>query len=151
VIIFFIATIRIPAVAFIPFWFILQILFYVDWRIRRGGIFGTHGWIHSGSWNWICVEVFIREKVAVYSHMRKTLIHTPKIENANPLPEPEVIESADFYEIVAEIRGIYSATDIQSIYEPDYKRVSMMASGSRKYQFFVKLPDSATNPSIESI
>jgi Rhomboid family len=111
----FITTLRIPAVAFIPFWFILQIL-YVDsggvaYLAHMGGFIAGVGTGYA--WG---------KKLLSIPNMRKTLIHTQKIENANPLPEPEVIESADFY-----------------------------GSGSRKYQLFVKLPDSATNPSVESI
>ncbi|MFI5422894.1 MAG: hypothetical protein ACHQWH_03005, partial [Nitrososphaerales archaeon] len=64
----------------------------------------------------------------------------PKIEDISPSFEPEVIEGANFYEIIAEMHGISAATDIHADYEPDHKRVRIVASGSRKYELFAKLP-----------
>jgi hypothetical protein len=73
------------------------------------------------------------------------------IEDAYPSFEPEVVEGVNFYEIIVEIHGMSAATDIRADYEPDYKRVRIIASGSRKYELFAKLPDSATKPTVECI
>lgn len=79
----------------------------------------------------------------------------PKIEDVSPSIEPEVIEGTDFYEIIVEIHGISAVTDIHADYEPDYKRVRIVASGSRKYELFAKLPGleglNHASPTVESI
>ncbi len=75
----------------------------------------------------------------------------PRIEDISPSLEPEVIEGVDSYEIIAEIHGISAATDIHADYEPDSKRVRIIASGSRKYELYAKLPDSASNPTVDYI
>lgn len=151
IILFFITTIRIPAVAFIPFWFILQILFTLIGESGGVAYLAHIGGFVAGVGTGYAWKYLSGKKYLSIPNMGKTIKQRPKIENANPLPEPEVIESANFYEIIAEIRGISSATDIQADYEPDYKRVRIIASGSRKYQLFAKLPDSATNPAVEYI
>ena len=139
IIAFIITTIRIPAMAFIPFWFILQILFTMIGE--SGGvaylahIAGFIAGVGTGyTWKYLAGK-----KLLPIPSVGKTIKQRPKIEDANPSPEPEVIESADFYEIIAEIRGISATTDIHADYEPDYKRVRIIASGSRKYQLFAKL------------
>lgn len=151
IILIFITTIRIPAVAFIPFWFILQILFTLIGESGGVAYLAHIGGFIAGVGTGYAWKYSSGKKLLSIPNMGKTIKQRPKIENANPLAEPEVIESADFYEIIAEIRGISSATDIQADYEPDYKRVRIIASGSRKYQLFAKLPDSATNPAVEYI
>ncbi|MGC1927969.1 MAG: rhomboid family intramembrane serine protease [Candidatus Nitrosopolaris sp.] len=152
IIVFFITTIRIPVLAFIPFWFILQILFTligesggVAYMAHIGGFIAGVGTGYT--WKYLTGKKMLLSIPSV----GKTRKERPKIEDAFPLPEPEVIESAGFYEIIAEIRGISAATDIHADYEPDYKRVRIIASGSRKYELFAKLPDSATNPAVEYI
>lgn len=85
----------------------------------------------------------------------KTRKMRPKIEDISPSLEPEVIEGADFYEIISEMHGISAATDIHADYEPDHKRVRIVASGSRKYELFAKLPDleglEHASPTVEYI
>jgi HSP20 family molecular chaperone IbpA len=64
---------------------------------------------------------------------------------------PEVIEGPDYYEVIAEIRGVSNAQDISAKYEPDSRQLRIMASGSRRYELFAKLPDSAVNPVVKYI
>jgi hypothetical protein len=48
--------------------FIIPFLVYFANTLRgnqEGWHIGTYRWIHSWSWNWICVEVFIREKLSI--------------------------------------------------------------------------------------
>lgn len=150
IIVFFITTIRIPALAFILFWFILQILFTMIGESGGVAYLAHIGGFTAGVGTGYAWKYFAAKKMSLsIPSGGKTRKQRPKIEDANP--EPEVIESADFYEIIAEMRGISTATDIHADYEPDYKRVRIIASGSRKYQLFAKLPDSATNPAVEFI
>ena len=64
---------------------------------------------------------------------------------------PEVIEGPDYYEVIAEIRGVSNAEDISARYEPDSRQLRIVASGSRRYELFAKLPDDAVNPVVKYI
>jgi membrane associated rhomboid family serine protease len=143
IIVFLITTIRIPALAFIPFWFILQILFTLIGQSGGGGVAylahigGFIAGIGTGyAWKYLAWK---KMSLSIPS-VGKTRKMRPKIEDISPSLEPEVIEGADFFEIIAEMHGISAATDIHADYEPDYKRVRIVASGSRKYELFAKLP-----------
>ncbi|HET7148324.1 MAG TPA: rhomboid family intramembrane serine protease [Candidatus Nitrosopolaris sp.] len=146
IIVFFITTIRIPALAFIPFWFILQILFALIGQSGGVAYLAHIGGFLAGVGTGYIWKYLAGDKVI--PSINKTRKMRPKIEDVSPSLEPEVIEGADFYEIIAEIHGISSVTDIHADYEPDYKRVRIVASGSRKYELFAKLPDSANNPIV---
>jgi hypothetical protein len=75
----------------------------------------------------------------------------PRIRDSALSLEPEVIEGPDFFEIIAEIRGISGAADIDTYFEPDKRGLRIVVSGSRNYELFAKLPDSATNSTVEHI
>jgi hypothetical protein len=75
----------------------------------------------------------------------------PRIEDAAPQVAPEVIEGPDFYEIIADIRGVSNSSDIHANYEPDTGNIRIIANGSRKYKMLVKLPSTAINPTIKYI
>lgn len=152
IIAFFITTIRIPAVAFIPFWFILQILFTIIGE--SGGVaYLAHigGFIAGVGTGYIWKYLVGKKMLLFFPSLGKVRKERTRIEDALTAPQPEVIESADYYEIIAEIRGISAATEIRAEYESDHKRVKIIASGSRKYELFAKLPDSATNPVVKYI
>src|SRR5439155_1117420 len=152
IIAFFITTIRIPALAFIPFWFILQILFTligeaggVAYLAHIGGFIAGIGTGYT--WKYLAGK---KTSLSIPS-LVKTQKMRPRIEDISPSLEPEVIEGGDFYEIITEIHGISTTSDIYVEYEPDSKRVRIVASGSRKYELFAKLPDSASNPTVNYI
>jgi HSP20 family molecular chaperone IbpA len=74
----------------------------------------------------------------------------PRIEDVSPVA-PEVIEGPDYYEVIAEVRGVSDAGDISAKYEPDSRQLRIVASGSRKYELYAKLPDDAVNPVVKYI
>ncbi|MFL6431142.1 MAG: hypothetical protein ACJ71X_06770, partial [Nitrososphaeraceae archaeon] len=61
------------------------------------------------------------------------------------------IEGPDFYEIIAEVRGVSNSSDIHANYEPDSGNIRIVANGPRKYKMMVKLPNTAINPTITYI
>ncbi len=87
----------------------------------------------------------------------KPMFRNPMMRKARPRIEdvaqaaPEVIEGPDYYEVIAEIRGISDASDINASYDPDSRQVRIGAKGSRKYETSVKLPDTALNPEVKYI
>jgi hypothetical protein len=74
----------------------------------------------------------------------------PKIEDVAQ-SAPEVIEGSDYYEVIAEIRGVANTSDISASYAPESRQVRIVAKGSRKYEMWVKLPDTAVNPQVKYI
>jgi hypothetical protein len=153
---FFITTIRIPALAFIPFWFILQIVFAVMGSSGGGIAYLAHigGFaIGVGSgyiWKLLLGHNMVGrlQPVVKSKAIRK---ERPSIEDAAPQISPELIEGPDFYEIIAEIRGITNSSNIQANYEPESGNIRIIAIGSRKYDMLVKLPDTAVNPTVKYI
>jgi HSP20 family molecular chaperone IbpA len=74
----------------------------------------------------------------------------PRIEDV-ALAAPEVIEGPDYYEVIAEIRGVSDASDISASYDADSRQVRIVAKGSRKYEASARLPDTAVNPVVKYI
>jgi membrane associated rhomboid family serine protease len=155
IIAFFITTIRIPALAFIPFWFILQVIFgFLD---PFGGVaFLAHiGGFIAGLGTGYGWKLFLSEKnmkLPLFK-MDSALIRKkrPRIEDAVPQTPPEVIEGPDFYEIIAEIHGVSDASGINASFEPDTGNVRIIAKGSRNYDMLAKLPTTAVKPTVEYI
>jgi membrane associated rhomboid family serine protease len=140
VIAFFITTIRIPAIAFIPFWFILQILFTVIGESGVAYLAHIGGFVAGVGSGYIWKQLVHRTMFSSQytSSIRKEI---PRIRDAALSLEPEVIEGPDFFEIIAEIHGISDAADIGTYFEPDKKGLRIVVSGSRNYELFAKLPD----------
>jgi hypothetical protein len=74
----------------------------------------------------------------------------PKIEDV-AISAPEVIEGPDYYEVIAEIRGVSDASDITASYDAESRQVRIVAKGSRKYDMSARLPDTAVNPVVKYI
>jgi membrane associated rhomboid family serine protease len=155
IIAFFITTVRIPALAYIPFWFILQVIFALIGPSGGGVAYLAHiggfvvGMGSGYAWKFLSGRNVLRLPTTMKNRIVRK--ERPRIEDAVPQVAPEVIEGPDFYEIIAEIRGISNASNIHANYEPDTKTVRITATGSRKYEMSAKLPDTAINPTIEYI
>lgn len=155
IIAFFITTVRIPALAYIPFWFILQVIFGlidpfggVAYLAHLGGFVAGLGTAYT----W---KVFL-SGISIINPPFKTdsqIIRKqrPKIEESVSQASPEVIEGPDFYEIIAEIHGVSDARDISASFEPDTGNVRIIARGSRNYNMLAKLPTTAVKPTVEYI
>jgi membrane associated rhomboid family serine protease len=153
---FFITTIRIPASAFILFWFILQIVFALMGSSGGGIAYLAHiGGFIVGLATGYAWKTLSADKTGVMAMMNKPRIKQnelrPKIEDARSDISPELIEGADFYEIIAEIRGVTDASKIHAIYEPGVKSMRIVATGIRNYDLLVKLPEKVVDPTIKYI
>ncbi|HKX81347.1 MAG TPA: rhomboid family intramembrane serine protease [Nitrososphaera sp.] len=158
---FFITTVRIPVLIYIPFWFGMQVLFQVL-QLAGGGSDGVAYLAHIGGFVagaatglvWRLLPDSIKYKAGAPGTgtvfkptFRKS---RPRIEDVSPAI-PEVIEGPDYYEVIAEVRGVSDAGDISTRYDPDSRQLRIVASGSRRYEIFAKLPDSAINPVVKYI
>ncbi len=151
---FFITTVRIPAIAYIPFWFILQIIFALI-----GGPGGVAYLAHIGGFvvglgtGYISKLMLAQGPVELprTEGLQSIRRERPRIEDAAPKAAPEVIEGPDFYEIIVEIRGVSDSSNIDARYEPDSRSVHIFANGSRKYELMAKLPEGAVNPKVDQV
>jgi hypothetical protein len=151
---FFITTVRIPAIAFIPFWFILQVI-YALIGVPGGVAYLAHiGGFIAGLGTAYAWRLFIGQSPVQLPSMDRTQTirrERPRIEDAAPQTAPEVIEGPNFFEIIAEVRGISDASDIDARYEAESGNVRIVANGIRKYEIIAKLPKGAINPKIEHV
>jgi rhomboid family protein len=155
IIAFFITTVRIPALAYIPFWFILQVIFGLIDPFGGVAYLAHVGGFVAGLGTGYTWKVFLSGK-NIINPLFKTdsqIIRKqrPKIEESISQASPEVIEGPDFYEIIAEIHGVSDARDISASFEPDTGNVRIIARGSRNYNMLAKLPTTAVKPTVEYI
>ncbi len=168
---FFITTIRIPVLIYIPFWFALQVIFALIGQLGPGEA-GVAYMAHIGgfaaglatgfAWRALPDSIKYRGAIAAGAGgaglgskpgLRGPMIRKarPRLEDVSPAATPEVIEGPDYYEVIAEVRGVSDASDISARYEPDSRQVRIVANGSRKYEMLAKLPDNAVNPVVKYI
>jgi len=165
---FFITTVRIPVLIFIPFWFAMQVIFGILGQLgpAGGADTGVAYFAHIGGFvagagtglAWRALPDSIKYKGAIsagagakpgWNPMARKA--RPRIEDVSPVSAPEVIEGPDYYEVIAEVRGVSDASDISASYEAGSRQVRIVANGSKKYELLAKLPDTATNPVVKYI
>lgn len=154
IIAFFITTVRIPAIAYIPFWFILQVIFAFIGEPGGVAYFAHIGGFVVGmgtGYGWKVLVGPGPSQLPNAERIQMVRRERPRVEEAAPQAAPEVIEGPDFYEIITEIRGVSDASDIHARFESDSGNVRITADGSRKYDIIARLPKGAMNPTIEHV
>jgi membrane associated rhomboid family serine protease len=163
--VFFIYTVRIPVLIYIPFWFIMQLIFAVIGQLGPAGEAGVAYLAHIGGFAagaltglaWKSLPNSIKYKQAAKEVQVKPTFRNPMARNVRPRIEdvmpaaPEVIEGSDYYEVIAEIRGVSDASDISARYEAETRQLRIVARGTRRYELLAKLPDTAVNPVVKHI
>ena len=164
--VFFIYTVRIPVLVYIPFWFIMQLIFAIIGQLGPAGeAVGVAYLAHIGGFvagaltglAWRALPNSVKYKDAAKEVQVKPMFRNRMARNVRPRIEdvvpatPEVIEGPDYYEVIAEIRGVSDASDISARYESETRQVRIVARGTRKYELLVKLPDTAVNPVVKHI
>ncbi len=163
--VFFIYTVRIPVLVYIPFWFILQLIFAVIGQLGPAGETGVAYLAHIGGFAagaltglaWKALPNSVKYKEASKEVQVKPMFRNPIARNVRPRIEdvmpatPEVIEGPDYYEVIAEIRGVSDASDISATYEAETRQLRIVARGTRRYELLAKLPDTAVNPVVKHI
>jgi membrane associated rhomboid family serine protease len=162
---FFLYTIRIPVLVYIPFWFIMQLIFAIIGQLGPAGEAGVAYLAHIGGFVagaatglvWRMLPDSMKYKDAAKEVRVKPMFRNPMARKARPRIEdvvsttPEVIEGPDYYEVIAELRGVSDASDISARYEAETQQVRIVAHGTKKYELLAKLPDSAVNPVVKYI
>jgi len=162
---FFFLTIRIPVLIYIPFWFAMQLIFAVIGQLGPAGDTGVAYLAHIGGFAagaatgivWKMLPDSIKYKGVSKEVRAKPMFRNPMARKARPRLEdivsttPEVIEGADYYEVIAELRGVSDSSDISARYEAETRQVRIVAHGTRNYELLAKLPDNAVNPVVKYI
>ncbi len=149
---FIITTVRIPALAFLPFWFILQVIFSLIGQSGGVAYLAHIGGFIAGVGTGYAWKYFVSLRQSSFARpVRQMQKIRPKIEDLGHALEPEVIEGDDFFEIIAHIPGVSTPDEIKVVYETELRRVHISTIGSRRYELFAKLPESSTNPAVEHI
>jgi rhomboid family protein len=163
---FFLYTVRIPVLIYIPLWFAMQVIFAVVGQLGPAGGGGVAYLAHIGgfaagvavgfAWKALPDSVKYREGIATAGGARPAF-RGPMFRKSRPRIEdvataaPEVIEDPDYYEVIAEIRGVSDASDISASYDADSRQVRIVANGTRKYEMSAKLPATAVNPMVKYV
>ena len=165
---YFLITVRpIRAMWYIPIWFGMQVVFALLGQLGPSSGSGVAYMAHIGGFMAGIATGFVWRKLpkslpATISTSSQGgrpgfMIRNPMIKKSRPRIEdiapsvPEVIEGSDYYEVIAELRGVTDASDISAKYESDSRQVRITASGSRKYDLMARLPDDALNPTVKYI
>jgi membrane associated rhomboid family serine protease len=159
---FFLYTVRIPVLIYIPFWFVLQVIFTligdtsgVAYLAHIGGF--VAGAATGLAWRALPDSMKYKQGVTAAGGPGKPMFRNPMMRRARPRIEDvapaalEVIEGPDYYEVIAEVRGVSDASDISASYDADSRQVRIVTKGSRKYEMVAKLPDTAVSPVVKYI
>jgi membrane associated rhomboid family serine protease len=121
---FFITTVRIPAIAYIPFWFILQVIFSII-NPEGGVAYLAHigGFVVGAGTSYIAKTLF--PSIFQTQNINRNVVKKNKIypkrryedNTKGSISDPDIIESTNFYEILIEMKGLINSQDLRAIYE----------------------------------
>ena len=121
---FFITTVRIPAIAYIPLWFILQVIFSII-NPEGGVAYLAHigGFVVGAGTSYIAKALF--PSIFQRQNINRNVIKKNKLypkrryedNTKGSISDPDIIESTNFYEILIEMKGLVNSQDLRAIYE----------------------------------
>jgi membrane associated rhomboid family serine protease len=141
---FFITTVRIPAIAYIPFWFVMQVIFGLLNPLGGVAYLAHIGGFLAGVLTGYVLKNVITGHGMVTPQMRysrKDRQNNTKMPDMTVHTQPEVIKGSNFYEIIAEMPGLVSQSEIQANYDPNTQSVRVFTTGSRKYDINIRISD----------
>ncbi len=152
---FFITTIRIPAIAFLPIWFIMQLVFGFIFPQSGGVAYFAHiGGFVAGLGTAYVWKLLVHSR----DHQSRDIRSPPIKKMAYNLPEnqlirgePEIIKGPNFYEILAEVKGISGLSDISVNFEPQISLVRITDNKSKISQILAHLPEDASKYDLQEI
>jgi membrane associated rhomboid family serine protease len=117
---FFITTIKIPALAYIPFWFILQLVFALIGQSGGVAYFAHIGGFVAGigtAYFWKFFAPFFHGPFSETKLNKTTQFKPPKNDMAEEDVSPEVLLGNGFLDVIIQQRGIVSKSDIQTKFD----------------------------------
>jgi membrane associated rhomboid family serine protease len=152
---FFITTIRIPAIAFLPIWFIMQLVFGFIFPQSGGVAYFAHiGGFVTGLGTAYAWKLLTGNRGLPVGNIRSPPIKKISFishESELVKGEPDIIKGPDFYEILAQIRGISGLSDIAVNFEPQNCLVRITDNKSKISQILAKLPEDVSNYQLQEI
>jgi membrane associated rhomboid family serine protease len=152
---FFITTIRIPAIAFLPIWFIMQLVFGFIFPQSGGVAYFAHiGGFVAGLgtayvWKLLARKRDLQVRDIRSPPIKKIAYNSPESELVRG--EPDIIKGPDFYEILAEVKGISGLSDVSVNFELQNSLVRITDNRSKISQILAKLPEDATKYNLQEI
>lgn len=152
---FFITTIRIPAIAFLPIWFIMQLAFGFIFPQSGGVAYFAHiGGFVAGLgtayvWNLLARNRYLQVRDIRSPPIKKIAFNPPESQLVRG--EPDIIKGPDFYEILAEIKGISDLSDVSVNFEPKNSLVRITDNKSKISQVLANLPEDASKYDLQEI
>jgi membrane associated rhomboid family serine protease len=136
---FFITTVRIPAIAYIPFWFILQIIFSII-NPEGGVAYLAHigGFVVGAGTSFIAKKLFfslfqVQSRTSSNFLKRNSKIYPKRsYENnsRNSISHPDIVEGNNFYEILIEMKGLSNSQDLRAFYEKSSNTLQIFSGES---------------------
>ena len=134
---FFITTVRIPAIAYIPLWFILQIIFSII-NPEGGVAYLAHigGFVVGAGTSFIAKNLFFSlfhgQSRTRNFIKRNSKIYPKRFENnsRDSISHPDIIEGNNFYEILIEMKGLSNSQDLRAFYEKSSNTLKIFSGES---------------------
>ena len=135
---FFITTVRIPALAYIPIWFILQVIFSI--LNPEGGVaYLAHigGFAVGAGVSYLTKSffpsIFQGHIEAGPTYLKKSQPYTRRLypdNSRHPIYQPDIIEGDNYYEILLELKGLRNIQNLRAIYQQATRSVEIISEGS---------------------
>ena len=135
---FFITTVRIPAIAYIPLWFILQVIFSII-NPEGGVAYLAHiGGFAVGAGTSFIVKTLFSSIFQGESRSRNLIKKNSKIypkrfyenNSRDSISHPDIIEGNNFYEILIEMKGLINSQDLRAFYEKSSNTLKIFSGES---------------------
>jgi membrane associated rhomboid family serine protease len=152
---FFITTVRIPAIAFLPIWFIMQLVFGFIFPQSGGVAYLAHiGGFLAGLGTGYVWKLLARSRDLKIRNIRSHPIKKTSYNQSESQlfrGEPDIIRGPDFYEILVETRGVSSLSDISVDFEPQDRLIRIIDNRSKISQILGNLPGDVSRYQLQEI
>jgi hypothetical protein len=135
---FFITTVRIPALAYIPIWFILQVVFSI--LNPEGGVaYLAHigGFVVGAAVSYLSKSFFPSifqghiDAGPTYSKKSRPYSRGLYPDNSrHSISQPDIIEGDNYYEILLELKGLRNILNLRAIYQEGANTLQIYSEGS---------------------
>jgi membrane associated rhomboid family serine protease len=136
---FFITTVRIPALAYIPIWFILQVIFSI-FNPEGGVAYLAHiGGFVVGAGVSFLAKSFFPSLFQGSVGRKNTYLNKPskiysrgfyKNNTRNSVSNPDIIEGNNYYEVLVELKGLRNIQNLRAGYESNSHSLQIFSDGS---------------------
>src|SRR5918995_1191705 len=133
-----VGSVSIPAIAYIPLWFILQVIFSII-NPEGGVAYLAHigGFVVGAGTSYIAKTlfptIFQRQGPNHNFIKRNSKVYPKRLYEDNSrhsISQPDIIEGNNFYEILIEMKGISNSQNLRAVYEKSSHTLQIFSGGS---------------------